>query len=271
MPLTNFQKVKQFMTAFGQATFDSPQRELIKDEKLFNFRFSLIDEEFKEIIKAVECNDFVEVVDGIADLLVVTYGAGHAFGIDMDEYIKTQFHKYPISIGYEVLEYMFEVNTENKTNYQFIREKMIKYNELVCTIPQPRLLKGAVEFVSTFLSVIQYPIYSLRFAKTFSNVQRMLYNILIATYRLSIVLGIDVDEAFDIVHQSNMSKLCSSEEEAQKTVEWYKTDAESKTRYPTPAHKPASDGEHWIVYEQSTGKILKSINYTPADLKKFAQ
>ena len=64
-----------------------------------------------------------------------------------------------------------------------------------------------------------------------------------------------------------MSKLCVSEDEAKRTVEWY---LKNETRYPTPAYKPASDGKHWIIYEQSTGKVLKSINYTPADLKKFA-
>jgi hypothetical protein len=65
-----------------------------------------------------------------------------------------------------------------------------------------------------------------------------------------------------------MSKLCISEEEAKQTVEWY---LKNELRYPSPAYKPTSDGTHWIIYEQSTGKVLKSINYTPADLKKFGQ
>ena len=62
-----------------------------------------------------------------------------------------------------------------------------------------------------------------------------------------------------------MSKLCRSEEVAQQTVAWYQTQwNEGKTPYDSPAYRKAKEGPYWIVYNESTGKILKSIEYTPA-------
>lgn len=78
-------------------------------------------------------------------------------------------------------------------------------------------------------------------------------------------LGVNADNAFDIVHKSNMSKLCVSEAEAIATVESYKKD----DRYDTPAYKPADDNINWVVYNKSTMKVLKSINYIPADFKSL--
>ena len=75
-------------------------------------------------------------------------------------------------------------------------------------------------------------------------------------------LNIDLDKAFDIVHESNMSKMCCSEEKAIETVEWYK---KNDNRYDTPSYRKNENG-NFIVYNESTRKILKSIDYTPADL-----
>jgi hypothetical protein len=71
--------------------------------------------------------------------------------------------------------------------------------------------------------------------------------------------GVHADIAFELVHKSNMSKLCKTEEEAIETVESYKKDS----RYDSPAYRLSDDGKHYVVYNQSTSKILKSINYSP--------
>lgn len=81
-------------------------------------------------------------------------------------------------------------------------------------------------------------------------------------------LGIDADKAFDIVHSSNMSKLCVSEEEAQKTVQYY-TENKDKLGYDSPAYRLSDDNIHYVVYNQSTSKILKSINYIPANFTEL--
>lgn len=78
-------------------------------------------------------------------------------------------------------------------------------------------------------------------------------------------IGANMDRAFDLVHENNMSKLCKTEEEAQKSVEWYNQNKE-KLGYDSPAYRKAPDNIHWVVYNESTKKILKSINWKPVDL-----
>ena len=92
-----------------------------------------------------------------------------------------------------------------------------------------------------------------------------LTDILYVVYGAGTEMGIDLDKSFDIVHKSNMSKLCVDENEAIKTVEHYQQLYENgDKKYDTPAYKLAPDGVRYIVYNESTNKILKSINYTPA-------
>ena len=80
--MTNFQKVKKFMQTFGQEVKNRPA---FPEEKIQNLRIKLIDEELKEFREAIKNKDIVEVADALTDILYVTYGAGHAFGIDLDK------------------------------------------------------------------------------------------------------------------------------------------------------------------------------------------
>jgi NTP pyrophosphatase (non-canonical NTP hydrolase) len=82
---------------------------------------------------------------------------------------------------------------------------------------------------------------------------------------MSARIGMDLDKAFDLVHENNMSKLCKTEAEAQATVEHYEKNKE-KLGYDTPAYRIAPDGIHFVVYNKSTNKILKSICWKPVDL-----
>lgn len=75
-------------------------------------------------------------------------------------------------------------------------------------------------------------------------------------------INVNLDEAFKIVHESNMSKMCLTEEVAIQTVEWYK---QNEPRYTTPTYRLNSAG-NYVVYDEKTRKILKSIYYKPADL-----
>ena len=79
--MTNFQKVKKFMETFGQEVKSSPS---FSSEKINKLRYNLIKEELDEFKQALENNDLLEVADALTDILYVTYGAGHAFGIDLD-------------------------------------------------------------------------------------------------------------------------------------------------------------------------------------------
>jgi len=79
--MSNFEKVKIFMQTFGQEVKTKPSFSTSKINKL---RYDLINEELDELKVALENKDLLEVADALTDILYVTYGAGHAFGVDLD-------------------------------------------------------------------------------------------------------------------------------------------------------------------------------------------
>ena len=80
--MSNFEKVKKFMQTFGQ---DVKTKASFPSEKIVNLRNSLIEEELLELKEAVKNKDINEIADALTDILYVTYGAGHAYGIDLDK------------------------------------------------------------------------------------------------------------------------------------------------------------------------------------------
>ena len=83
--MTNFNNVKKFMQTFGQ---EVQFKASFPDKKIQNLRIKLIEEELSELKDAIKNNDIVEVADALTDILYVTYGAGHAFGINLDQCFK---------------------------------------------------------------------------------------------------------------------------------------------------------------------------------------
>jgi predicted HAD superfamily Cof-like phosphohydrolase len=80
--MTNFEKVKQFMLTYGQEVKTKSE---FSDDKTNKLRIDLIKEELEELTNAMKEKDLTEVADALTDILYVTYGAGHAFGIDLDK------------------------------------------------------------------------------------------------------------------------------------------------------------------------------------------
>jgi predicted HAD superfamily Cof-like phosphohydrolase len=80
--MSNFDKVKTFMKTFGQEVKTKPS---FSTNKINSLRYDLIKEELQELNVAMKNNDLLEVADALTDILYVTYGAGHAFGIDLDK------------------------------------------------------------------------------------------------------------------------------------------------------------------------------------------
>ena len=80
--MSNFSKVGTFMKTFGQEVKTKPS---LSTEKINKLRVDLIKEELEELTEAVNNKDLLEVADALTDILYVTYGAGHAFGIDLDK------------------------------------------------------------------------------------------------------------------------------------------------------------------------------------------
>ena len=80
--MSNFRKVGIFMKTFGQEVKTQPS---FSTDKINKLRIDLIKEELEELIDAIHNKDLLEVADALTDILYVTYGAGHAFGIDLDK------------------------------------------------------------------------------------------------------------------------------------------------------------------------------------------
>jgi len=80
--MTNFEKVGLFMKTFGQEVKEKPG---LSTEKINKLRVSLINEELEEFKEAIKNNDLKEATDALTDILYVTYGAGHAFGVNLDK------------------------------------------------------------------------------------------------------------------------------------------------------------------------------------------
>ncbi len=80
--MSNFQRVKKFMLTFGQ---EIKEKASFPDDKITSLRYELIKEELAELKEAIDSKDIKEVADALTDILYVTYGAGHAFGINLDK------------------------------------------------------------------------------------------------------------------------------------------------------------------------------------------
>ena len=80
--MTNFEKVKQFMSTFGQEVKNRPK---FPDDKIVDLRIKLIEEELQELKDAIKNKDIVEVADALTDILVVTYGGAVAWGLEIDK------------------------------------------------------------------------------------------------------------------------------------------------------------------------------------------
>ena len=80
--MSNFERVKKFMKTFGQEVKEKAE---FPNDKITSLRYELINEELDELKTAIKKKDIKEVADALTDILYVTYGAGHAFGINLDK------------------------------------------------------------------------------------------------------------------------------------------------------------------------------------------
>ena len=156
----------------------------------------------------------------------------------------------------------------SNTNFNKVVDFNKSFGVPVFTEEQKNVFKNNPKLVKLRLSLIQEEVKELEQAideHDFTEVIDALSDILYVVYGAGASFGIDLDRSFNIVHESNMSKLCKTEDEAQKTVSNYERLWNEKTSpYDSPDYRRADDGINWVVFNKSTGKILKSINYTPA-------
>ena len=96
--MTNFEKVGIFMKTFGQEVKTKAE---LSNNKINELRISLINEELEELKKAIKDNDILEVADALTDILYVAYGAGHAFGINLDKCFNEVQESNMSKLGYD--------------------------------------------------------------------------------------------------------------------------------------------------------------------------
>ena len=241
---SNFEKVVEFNKTFGLPHYDKRQINIFdENSKLVNLRYSLIEEEIEELNEAFQTHNFIEVIDALTDILYVVYGAASSFGYDMNDcYFELRDDKDLNKTLFENCK--VEVLEKYQGEMDRFYESEIGYNYLI-------ILKNLLSEMKIILE-----------NKEYNNFVKISVEILDFTYRMGQYYNIDLNRSFDIVHSSNMSKVCSTEAEAEETVFWYK---KNETRYDSPDYRLSDDKTRYIVYNKSTGKILKSINYIPAN------
>ena len=164
---------------------------------------------------------------------------------------------------------MSNSNKTSKTNFQKVIEFNDGFGVPVSDSIQTNVFKENPGLVKLRLDLILEEVRELTdAAKDHDMVETIdaLADILYVVYGAGASFGINLDKAFDIVHRSNMSKLCMTEEDAVETVRIYKEKYETdNSPYDTPTYRLSKDSKYWVVYNESTGKILKNYKYTPAN------
>jgi predicted HAD superfamily Cof-like phosphohydrolase len=250
---------------------------------IIKLRLALIKEEIDELNDAIEQNDIIEQRDACADILYVVYGMADVLGIAIDDYFNIKLQKN--------LEYYINHNLTNdfveKTNLitnnfsnnnsqkisNFNKIKIVA-NEMIGINMSSKTSLELVEIKSIITDNLHksyselesncYGDFSSEYSGNykFELVANNLYDLLRWTYIMTIVIGVDADADFSIVHESNMSKLCSTKEDAIETVADYKIKhIAGVSPYDTPYYYYLPNLNKWIVKNLSTGKALKNIKY----------
>lgn len=235
---TDFQKVCDFNQAF-----DFPQYDDFENKKCLKLRLDLIEEELNELTVAYDTHNIIEEMDACADILYVAYGMAYTYKINSDDFLNYLVEDNTMSLFKNIKKYVC-----NKKSINDIKSKM-DLLDLMC---------GEFKKLTETCNLDN---------KDWIDT---LHNIIIYVYEFQVMAGYDSDKIFTLVHESNMSKLCKSLEEAQQTVDKYKQEYENKkSPYDTPYFYLLTIGAYagyYIVKNKSSGKALKSINYTAVKL-----
>lgn len=162
-----------------------------------------------------------------------------------------------------------QFKSDARTNFQKVTDWNNTFGIQTSDKPNLDIFKNDPKFVEYRMSLIREEVKELEEAVINHDMVETidaLSDILVVVYGMGSSLGINLNETMHLVNDSNMSKSCASEEEAQQTVEWYK---QNETRYDSPTFRKATNGNYWIVYNESSGKILKSIKWKIVDFQDY--
>jgi predicted HAD superfamily Cof-like phosphohydrolase len=279
--------IKYFRPKF----FESPS--------LIRLRLNLIKEEIEELNDAIKVNDIKETRDAIGDILYVVYGMADVMGIDIDyiftHSIQNEIVKYNIDNCIDDINKVFidkiikatkateetekktEKETEMKviTNFNYVK---IFYNELLDNDKNSNqsnedLNKYMLDKINTLYIKLEkecesQTIYFEALKQYEYNINKcliiskLIYDLLKWTYIIANKYKFNADSDFSIIHESNMSKLCDTEEDAKLTVIDYENKYKAgKSPYDSPYYYELPELGKWIVKNKSSGKALKNIKY----------
>jgi predicted HAD superfamily Cof-like phosphohydrolase len=270
---TDYQKVCDFNQAFDFPQYDYLQSNDFQNEKCLKLRLALIEEELSELKTAYEKHDYIEEMDACADILYVAYGMAYTYKIDSDKFLNYLIKDNNLSLFQNIK----NNQTETKTKIDLLDLIFGQFKKLTERISlQILTLKSENSILTERISL---QILTLRSENSIlteccnlNNKEwiQALHDLIIYVYNFQVVAKYNSDKIFTLVHDSNMTKLCKTEIEAIQTVQKYQQEFENKkSPYDSPYYYQLTDGTYsgyYIVKNKSTGKALKSINYTEVKL-----
>jgi predicted HAD superfamily Cof-like phosphohydrolase len=298
---TNFEKVQEFNRAFDMVSqepetysgyyedeqghiqidpFKNIRPALFTDSpKIIKLRLDLIKEELSELNQAIIDKDFIETRDALADILYVVYGMADVLGIDIDTFFKNEITN---SINPNTHEKFIEVVAKYSnqgadlerpiglSNFNWVQVYLAVYPALFleldnwAQLTKQNILTNIQTKINTAYNQLEQICNSeiTKNITAFHEIALYITQLLKWVYCYSEMATINSDSDFAIVHDSNMSKLCDTEADAQATVADYLTKfAEGTSPYDTPYYYELPKLGKWIVKNKSTGKALKNIKY----------
>ena len=234
--ISQYNKVKEFHVVFGYKFSNVP----LCDTIIYNQRVEFIREEIYELIDSIKNKSINDFMDAICDILYFNYG-------------------FALLIGYDVNTLSTNINAKliNSQSNQY-SSNQYSLNHI---INNPTYVKNTLFNLLDRLDILCMRCNITNGLNTYNLFTEVIDSLII--FINSYFLNNNVNEYFNIVHYSNMSKICNDEIEAEKTVQWYK-DNES-TRYTNPNFKSVNyEGTtYYVVYDVIKNKVLKSINFMP--------
>lgn len=226
--------VKEFMTVGGQAVNTVPT---YQSTKIADFRTRLIDEEIygkNELVDSINTDNLVGIVDGLCDILYVTYGAIATFGTEL---------------------YGTGVCTRNEGSVGVLMHKHVAHDLLRCLDNAFRQYIRGVE------------------TGDMTTISRGLTGLILEVNRIANASNIDLQGAFTEVHASNMAKACTTREQALESIEQrvLANDDKSADYIGATVESVLVGSTEWfVIHRASDGKVLKGNGFFEPDLAKFA-
>jgi predicted HAD superfamily Cof-like phosphohydrolase len=233
------------------------------NSKQVKLRYELIREECRELVEAFEQKNKFEIIDALCDILYVVAGAKVYFNLP-NEIINKKISGDNIGIvdssrpinfinQLEIMELILDDDSSNISKKIFKLVDEINFN------------LGELEVMTKILINPEGPI---EFEKIILDYNNYLDIITYNVFSISNIFNFDIEKLFRMVHESNMSKVCTDLDTALRSVEYYKT---IEKRYNKPDYKEINykNKSYWVIFDDETKKILKSIDYSAVNFESL--